>query len=40
MNVTTDWYDEHARGGADFLAAVDETVEDIAEASGAHLGPI
>ena len=29
MNVTADWYDEHADGGSDFLGAVDETVEDI-----------
>ena len=35
MNVTADWYDEHARVGADFLAAVDETVEDIAGAVAA-----
>jgi hypothetical protein len=27
MNVTADPYDEDARGGADSLAAVDETVE-------------
>jgi FG-GAP repeat/ParE toxin of type II toxin-antitoxin system, parDE len=32
MNVTADWYDEHANSGSDFLAAFDETVEDIAGA--------
>ena len=32
MNVTADWYDEHAGTGSDFLVALDETVEDIAGA--------
>jgi plasmid stabilization system protein ParE len=32
MNVTADWYDEHADGGSDFLGAVEEAVEDIAVA--------
>ena len=32
MNVTADWYDEHAGSGSNFLAALDQTVEDIAGA--------
>lgn len=34
MNVTADWYDEQTGGGDDFLAALDQTVEDIALAPG------
>ena len=32
VHVTADWYDEHTARGDDFLAAIDDTVEDIANA--------